>query len=79
MSRIIKTIEIEGVPTVALFDTGALYTYVRSSLAQDAPRIKMPSPPIVRYRRTNPGNPRNLPYQRENRRIRFRHRRRPHR
>jgi len=44
MARIIKTIEIEEVPAVALFDTGALYTYVSSSLAQDAPRIKMPSP-----------------------------------
>lgn len=32
MARIIKTIEIEGQPAVALFDTGALYTYVRSSL-----------------------------------------------
>ena len=47
MSRIIKTIEIEGNSAVALFDTGALYTYMRSSLAQDAPRIKMPTPPRV--------------------------------
>ncbi|MBM3236544.1 hypothetical protein FJZ31_09630 [Candidatus Poribacteria bacterium] len=47
MSRIIKTIEIEGNSAVAMFDTGALYTYMRSSLAQDAPRIKMPTPPIV--------------------------------
>jgi predicted aspartyl protease len=47
MSRIIKIIEIEGNPAVAMFDTGALYTYMRSSLAQDAPRIKMPTPPIV--------------------------------
>ena len=47
MSRIIKTIEIEGNSAVALFDTGALYTYVRSSLSQNAPRVKMPSPPRV--------------------------------
>jgi hypothetical protein len=47
MLQIVKAIEIDGVPAVALFDTGALYTYVRSSLAQDAPRISMPSPPRV--------------------------------
>jgi len=35
--RIIKTIEIEGQPAVALFDTGAVYTYVRSSLICGAP------------------------------------------
>ena len=32
MSRIIKTIEIEGQPAAALFDTGAINTYVRRSL-----------------------------------------------
>ena len=29
MARIVKAIEIEGQPAVALFDTGAVYTYVR--------------------------------------------------
>lgn len=38
MARIIKTIEIEGQPAVALFDTGASYTYVRSSLVSKVPR-----------------------------------------
>jgi hypothetical protein len=47
MARIIKSVEIEEEPAMALFDTGALYTYVRSSLTQDAPRLKVPSPPRV--------------------------------
>ena len=38
MGRIIKTIEIEGQPAVALFDTGAVYTYVLSPLMQNVPR-----------------------------------------
>ena len=38
MARIVKTIEIEGQPAVALFDTGAMYTYVRSSLVCEVPR-----------------------------------------
>ena len=38
MARIIKTIEIEGQQAVALFDTGALYTYVRSNFVTKAPR-----------------------------------------
>ena len=37
MSRIIKNIEVEGEPAVALFDTGASFTYVRSSLISEAP------------------------------------------
>jgi hypothetical protein len=37
MSRIIKTIEIEGQPAVALFDTGAVNTYVCSSLVHHVP------------------------------------------
>ena len=37
MARIIKTIEIEGQPAVALFDTGAVYTYVRAPLVRGAP------------------------------------------
>jgi len=44
MARIIKTIEIEGQPAVALFDTGAVYTYVRSSLVLGAPRRAMTPP-----------------------------------
>jgi predicted aspartyl protease len=47
MGRIIKTIEIEGQPAAALFDTGATYSYVRSSLASSAPRIAMTVPPRV--------------------------------
>jgi len=47
MARIIKTVEIEEEPAIALFDTGALYTYVCSSLAQDALRMKVLSPPRV--------------------------------
>lgn len=31
-------IEVEDQPTVALFDTGATYSYVRSSLVRDIPR-----------------------------------------
>lgn len=38
MGRIIQTIEIEGQPAVALFDTGAVYTYVLSPLMQNVPR-----------------------------------------
>jgi len=32
---------------VALFDTGALYSYIRSSLAEDTPRLKVPTPAWV--------------------------------
>jgi hypothetical protein len=45
MARIIKTIEIEGQQAVALFDTGAIYTYVRSPLARETPRGAM-IPPV---------------------------------
>jgi hypothetical protein len=41
MGRIIKTIEIEDQPAVALFDTRAIYTYVRSLLVREAPRRAM--------------------------------------
>lgn len=44
MARIIKTIEIEGKAAVALFDTGATYSYVRSALTGVAPKRAM-SPP----------------------------------
>lgn len=47
MARIIKTIEIEGQPAVVLFDTGAVYSYVRSSLVRDAPRRAMTPPTRV--------------------------------
>ena len=35
--RIIKKIEIEGQEAIALFDTGALHTYVVRSLLKDVP------------------------------------------
>jgi len=38
VARIIKTIEIEGQPAVALFDTGAVFTYVREHLLATVPR-----------------------------------------
>ncbi len=44
MARIIKPIEIETQPANALFDTGAVNTYVRSSLVANAPRRPMISP-----------------------------------
>ena len=37
MARIIKTIEIQGQPANALFDTGAVNTYVVSSLVVAPP------------------------------------------
>jgi len=42
VARIVKEIEVQGRPAVALFDTSALYSYVRSSFAKDAPRLKVP-------------------------------------
>ncbi|HUT32384.1 MAG TPA: aspartyl protease family protein [Planctomycetota bacterium] len=45
MSRIIKTIEIEGKPATALFDTGALYSYVVSRLVGSLPKRTM-APPV---------------------------------
>ena len=47
MARIIKTIEIEEQPAVALFDTGAIYTYVRAPFAREAPRRAMVPPARV--------------------------------
>ena len=47
MARIIKTIEIEGQQAMALFDTGALYTYVRSPLVLNAMRKTVTNPPRV--------------------------------
>ncbi len=50
MGRIIKAIEIEGQPAVALFDTGALYTYVRSDLVRKAPGRAVSTPARVALR-----------------------------
>ena len=47
MARIIKTIEIEGQQAVALFDTGAIYTYVRFPLVRGTPRRAMVPPARV--------------------------------
>lgn len=47
MSRIVKTIEIAGQPAVAMFDTGAVYTYVRSPLLQGAPTMVVSQPAHV--------------------------------
>jgi len=44
MARIIKTIEIEGQPAEALFDTGATYTYIRASLVANVPRKLVTQP-----------------------------------
>lgn len=42
--RIIKEIEIEGQRAIALFDTGAVYTYVRESLVAQSPRAAVLAP-----------------------------------
>lgn len=47
MARIIKTIEIEGQSTTALFDTRATFTYIRSPLVATAPRRSEPRPARV--------------------------------
>ncbi|MBM4039908.1 MAG: hypothetical protein FJ290_15495 [Planctomycetes bacterium] len=44
MSRIIKQIEIQGKPAMAMFDTGATLSYVRRDLIQDAPRLPLRRP-----------------------------------
>ncbi len=44
MARIIKEIEIEGQRAVALFDTGAMYTYVREGLLTQSPRHSVKAP-----------------------------------
>ncbi len=44
MGRIIKEIEIEGQRAVALFDTGAVYTYVRESLVAHTTRASVGVP-----------------------------------
>jgi hypothetical protein len=47
MGRIFKTIEIQGQPANTLFDSGAVNTYVRSSLIATAPRQAMTTPAHV--------------------------------
>jgi len=47
MPRIIKSIEIEGHPATALFDSGATFTYIRSPLVAAAPRRSEPRPTHV--------------------------------
>jgi hypothetical protein len=42
MSRIIKTIEIEGKPAAALFDTGAFHSYVLRRYLDDLPERRVP-------------------------------------
>ena len=42
MSRVIKTIEIEGQPAKALFDTGAFHTYVLRSYVERLPNRLVP-------------------------------------
>ena len=42
MSRIIKTIEIEGQPAKALFDTGAFHTYVLRRYLDAVPNAVLP-------------------------------------
>ena len=44
MGRIIKTIDIEGQPAIALFDSGAVNSYVRSDFIASAPRTKVVRP-----------------------------------
>ena len=44
MSRIIKEIEIEGKPSVALFDTGAIHTYIRRGFLSDVPKRTITKP-----------------------------------
>jgi len=44
MSRVIKTIEIEGQPVKALFDTGAFNTYVLRKYLEQAPVRQVAKP-----------------------------------
>ena len=44
MSRVIKTIEVEGRPTVALFDTGAFHSYVLRRYLRGIPRRRVSRP-----------------------------------
>jgi hypothetical protein len=44
MSRVIKTIEIEGQPVKALFDTGAFHTYVLRKYLESVPMRPVSKP-----------------------------------
>ena len=44
MSRIIKKIEIQGKRATALFDTGALFSYVRKTLVSNVPKHRLREP-----------------------------------
>jgi len=44
MSRILKEIEIEGRPAIALFDTGAFHSYIRRDLIAEVPKRVLPMP-----------------------------------
>ena len=44
MSRIIKTIEIEGKPAKALFDTGPFHTYVLREFLEGVPTLPVTKP-----------------------------------
>ena len=44
MSRVIKTIEIEGEPAKALFDTGAFHTYLLRKCLQNVPTLRVTKP-----------------------------------
>jgi len=44
MGRIVKEIEIEGKPGIALFDTGSIHTYIRSRLLLDVPKRTIRKP-----------------------------------
>lgn len=46
MARIIKQIEIEGKPAIALFDTVAYHTYIRKKYVSDIPNriVTVPKP-----------------------------------
>ncbi len=44
MGRIIKEIQIEGKPGVALFDTGSIHTYIRREFLADVPKRSIAKP-----------------------------------
>ncbi|HEY0349624.1 MAG TPA: hypothetical protein VGC60_15860 [Pyrinomonadaceae bacterium] len=47
MSRVIKTIEIEGQPVKALFDTGAFHTYLLRKYLGNVPTLAVTKPDEV--------------------------------
>ena len=44
MARIIREIQIEGKPGIALFDTGSMHTYIRSQFLVDVPKRSITKP-----------------------------------